>query len=86
VVAGSSPAYPAMKLDLRRVNDKLYKILRYIPIHNVVDKKGKVNKKIIGLWVKRENGDHVLQENNNLLICETIQDIEYKEIKNKKKK
>jgi len=67
-------------LDLRRVGDKLYKVLRYIPLHNVMDKKGNINRKIVGLWVKYEDGDHVLQERNRILICETIKETKYKEI------
>ena len=67
-------------LDLRRVGDKLYKVLRYIPLHNVMDKKGIIKRIIVGLCVKYENGDHVLGEPNRILICETIKETKYKEI------
>ena len=68
-----------MKLDLRRHGSKLYKVLRYIRVHNVM-KDNEINQKVLGLWVKHEGGDHVLQERDMLLICETIEDIEYEEI------
>lgn len=69
-----------MKLDLRRHGNKLYKVLRYIRVHNLM-KDGEINQKVLGLWVKYEGGDHVLQERDMLLVCETIEEIEYEEIR-----
>ena len=68
-----------MKLDLRANGPKLYKVLRYIKVHNLV-KNGAIDQKMLGLWVKWEGGDHVLREGDTLLICETIQDIDYEEV------
>ena len=68
-----------MKLDLRANGPKLYKVLRYIKVHNLV-KDGYIDQKMLGLWVKWEDGDHVLREGDTLLICETIEDIDYEEV------
>ena len=68
-----------MKLDLRANGPKLYKVLRYIKDHNLV-KDGYIDQKMLGLWVKWEGGDHVLREGDTLLICETIEDIDYEEV------
>lgn len=54
--------------------DKAYKILKVIPIHNFLNKDQSVNQKVLGLYVNKLKGNHVLQNNNNFIICEEIED------------
>jgi hypothetical protein len=55
-------------------NNIAYKILDIIAIHNFVDKKGNINKQVLGMYVHEKGGDHVLQRDNKFLICETIEE------------
>tara|TARA_B110000858_G_C17435013_1_gene307164 strand:+ start:171 stop:398 length:228 start_codon:yes stop_codon:yes gene_type:complete len=61
--------------------DNLYHIIREISIHNFLNSNKTVNQKVLGLYVKELNCDHVLQKDNKLLICRTIEEpiIEYEE-------
>lgn len=54
--------------------DKAYKILDIISIHNFTNKDGNVNKQVLGMYVSEKKGDHVLQHQNQFLICETIEE------------
>ena len=54
--------------------DKAYKILDIVSIHNFTNKDGSINKQILGMYVNEKNGDHVLQRQNQFLICETIEE------------
>jgi hypothetical protein len=55
-------------------NNIAYKILDIIAIHNFVDKKGNINKQVLGMYVHEKGGDHVLQRQDKFLICETIEE------------
>ena len=54
--------------------DKAYKILDIVSIHNFTNKDGSVNKQVLGMYVNEKKGDHVLQRQNQFLICETIEE------------
>jgi hypothetical protein len=60
--------------NIIRNGDKAYKVLNVIPIHNFLNSDNTVNKQILGLYVDEKNGDHVLKQDNNFLICETIEE------------
>ena len=55
-------------------NGVAYKILDMLPIHNFANQDGSINKQVLGMYVNEKNGDHVLQHQNQFLICETIED------------
>ena len=55
-------------------NNIAYKILDIIAIHNFVDKKGNINKQVLGMYVHEKGGDHVLQSQDKFVICETIEE------------
>jgi hypothetical protein len=60
---------------LYKHNDKLYLVIRTIPEHNFHNKDGSLNMKVLKAWRDHLGGDHVLKNNNNYLIVETIQEI-----------
>jgi hypothetical protein len=60
--------------NIIRNGDKAYKVLNVIPIYNFLNSDNTVNKQILGLYVDEKNGDHVLKQDNNFLICETIEE------------
>ena len=51
-----------------------YEILNIINIHNFLNSDNSVNKKVLGLYVHQQGGDHVLQRDNKFLICKTIEE------------
>ena len=55
-------------------NDIAYKILEAVNIQNFLNSNNTVNTKILGMYVHEKNGDHVLQVENEFLICETIEE------------
>lgn len=66
--------------QLYKHNDTYYKILRTMPSHNFMDKKGVIQMELLKAWRDWLGGDHVLRVQNNYLICETIPDIDFEEI------
>ena len=61
-------------------NDTWYKIIRILKVHNVSNKDGVVNMEVLKAWRAYLNGDHVLRQTDDFLICETIQEPEWEEI------
>ena len=62
---------------LKRVNDRLFEVLREIPVHNMIIPKrhpSRIDKELLGLWVNHLGGDHVVREGDKLLICRTVED------------
>ena len=55
-------------------NDIAYKILEAVNIQNFLNSNNTVNTKVLGMYVHEKNGDHVLQVENEFLICETIEE------------
>lgn len=55
-------------------NGIAYKVINSIPVHNFTNKDNSINKQVLGLYVHEKGGDHVLQQHNNFLICETIEE------------
>jgi|TARA_R110000744_G_scaffold195803_1_gene314922 hypothetical protein len=54
--------------------DKAYKILIVLPVHNFLNSNNTINKQVLGMYVNEKGGDHVLKQDNNFLICETIEE------------
>ena len=55
-------------------NNVAYRILKSISIHHFLNKDQSINKQVLGMYVHEIGGDHVLQQNNKFLICETIEE------------
>jgi|TARA_R110000744_G_scaffold110260_1_gene208083 hypothetical protein len=55
-------------------NDIAYKVLEAVNIQNFLNSNNTVNTKVLGMYVHEKNGDHVLQVENEFLICETIEE------------
>ena len=55
-------------------NDVWYKLLKYLPEHNVVDKNGTVRMDVLAAWRDYIGADHVLRDQTGFMLCETIHD------------
>lgn len=55
-------------------NDVWYKLLRYLPEHNVTDKGGTVRMDVLQAWRDYVGADHVLRDQTGFMLCETIHD------------
>ena len=55
-------------------NNNAYKILDVIKVHNFLNSNNSINQKVLGMYVHEKGGDHVLQVENEFLICETIEE------------
>ena len=55
-------------------NDVWYKMLRYLPEHNVMDKGGNVRMDVLAGWRDYVGADHVLRDQTGFILCETIKD------------
>ena len=66
--------------QLYKHNDTYYKILREMPSHNFMDKKGVVQMELLKAWRDWIGADHVLRVQNSYLMCETIPEINFEEI------
>lgn len=66
--------------QLYKHNDTYYKILRDIPSHNFMDKKGVIQMELLKAWRDWIGADHVLRIQDKYLMCETIPEIDFEEI------
>ena len=55
-------------------NDVWYKLLRYLPLHNVMGKDGVVKMEALAMWRDYVGADHVLRDNGGFMLCETVED------------
>ena len=55
--------------------ENAYKIIREFPTSSFQDKHGNSLPQLLGAWVQYLGGNHVLQANNKIYICETIEDV-----------
>lgn len=51
-----------------------YKILDIIGIHHFLNSDDSINKQVLGLYVHEIGGGHVLQRDNDFLICNEIEE------------
>ena len=70
-----------MRKDLYRHQDKLFIIIQEIPEDKINNKKGEPNLDLLKAWRDWKEADHVLLLSHSYLLCETIQDLDFKEIK-----
>jgi len=49
--------------------------------HNFQNKDGSINMDVLKLWRDHLDCDHVLRNNNRFLLVETLEEIEFEEIK-----
>ena len=62
-------------------NDKLYLVLKEVHEDKVKNKDGSPNLDVLKAWRDWKEADHVLRLSHSYLLCETIQDLDFKEIK-----
>jgi|TARA_B100001094_G_C18176304_1_gene798079 hypothetical protein len=55
-------------------NNIAYEILDVIGIHHFLNGDDSINKQVLGLYVHEIEGDHVLQRDNDFLICNEIEE------------
>jgi len=55
-------------------NDVWYKLIRYLPEHNVTDKTGNVRMDVLAGWRDYVGANHVLRDATGFMLCETIED------------
>ena len=72
-----------MRKDLYRHQDKLFIIIQEIPEDKINNKKGEPNLDLLKAWRDWRKADHVLRLPHSYLLCETIEDLDFKEIKEK---
>ena len=61
--------------------DKAYLVNRRIPVHNF-EKNNKVELDFVKAWMEYLGCDHVLRDQTHFMFVETINDIEFEEVKN----
>lgn len=57
-------------------NGVWYKLLKYLPEHNVRNKDGTVNMDVLAGWRDYVGANHVLRDQTGFMLCETIVDAE----------
>jgi|TARA_R110002050_G_scaffold96293_1_gene200313 hypothetical protein len=67
--------------NLVKIDGVLLQIIRdFNPSYFVTDGSNQMNQKLIGLWVEYLGGDRVVRQNDRILICETVEEIEWEEV------
>ncbi len=67
--------------NLVKIDGVLLQIIRdFNPNYFVTDGSNQMNQKLIGLWVEYLGGDRVVRQNDRILICETVEEIEWEEV------
>jgi hypothetical protein len=62
---------------LKYVNSRLFEVIKSYPARQMIIPKkheSRIDKKLLGLYVDYYNGDHVLREDDRLLICREVED------------
>ena len=59
---------------LLKPNDVWYKLIKYLPEHNVTNKGGIVNMEMLAAWRDYVGADHVLRDQMGFMLCETVTD------------
>ena len=70
-----------MNKGFYRHKDKLYIILKEVGENKVKNKDGTPNLEFLKAWRDWVGADHVLRVSHSYLLCETIQELEFEEIK-----
>ena len=64
-------------------NDKLFLVLKEVHEDKVKNKDGNRNLDLLKAWRDWVGADHVLRVSHSYLLCETVQELEFEEIKEK---
>ena len=62
-------------------NEKLFLVLKEVHENKVKDKDGSPNLEFLKAWRDWIGADHVLRVSHSYLLCETVQELEFEEIK-----
>ena len=62
-------------------NDKLFLVLKEVHEDKVKNKDGNPNLDLLKAWRDWVGADHVLRVSHSYLLCETVQELEFEEIK-----
>ena len=62
-------------------NDKLFLVLKEVHEDRVKNKDGSPNLEFLKAWRDWMGADHVLRISHSYLLCETVQELEFEEIK-----
>ena len=64
------------------INDTPLEVIRdFTPIYFVTDRNSnQMNQKLIGLWVEYLGGARVVRKDDRILICKTIEEVEWEEV------
>ena len=60
--------------------DKYYVVIREIPLHNFMRKDGSIVSEAFNGWKEHLGAEHVLKNSTHFLFCQTVDDINYREI------
>ena len=55
-------------------NGEAIEIVKEIAIHMFQNKDGSINQRVLGMYVHELRADRVVQRDNKLLICKTVED------------
>ena len=55
-------------------NDTYYVVLRKLKVHSVSNSNGVINMDALKAWRDYVGADHVLRQNDEYLLCETVKD------------
>ena len=64
-------------------NEKLFLVLKEVHENKVKNKDGSPNLEFLKAWRDWIGADHVLRVSHSYLLCETVQELEFEEIKEK---
>ena len=64
------------------INDTPLEVIRdFTPTYFVTDRNSnQMNQKLIGLWGEYLGGDRVVRKDDRILICKTIEEVEWEEV------
>jgi hypothetical protein len=66
--------------ELMRNNDKVYVVLRRVPLHNIITKNGAILADAFNAWKEVTGADHVLKNSTHFIFCETVVDVEWEAV------
>ena len=62
-------------------NEKLFLVLKEVHENKVKNKDGSPNLEFLKAWRDWIGADHVLRVSHSYLLCETVQELEFEEVK-----
>ncbi len=68
---------------LYKYGDKLYVVLREIPLHNFYKRDGTMVPEAFNAWKSHLGADHVLKNATHFIFCSTVEDVEWETVDDK---